>query len=273
MGGSVFATLAALGLDLLFADSALANGPWGGYANGYIPLSALDIVSYPGVVPYQYSSAALPSVYMAPGASDRLLSLLQNYHADTGGYLRVAEGYRSYAGQVYWYNQGNGGTPGHSNHGWGQAVDFDSGLLTSAQLSWLSTNGPMYYFFPLAGDLGHYNYTGPVGQASPTTNGQGDTMLGSLVYHVQSDPGQPATGLSGAWFLMSAVSIVNVTSSLGAYLASRLNCDTIAQAQASGGQPITISQQGLDYIAAGLGAPDQILESLYVSSTNKIWRA
>lgn len=102
---------------------------------------------------------------------------------------------------------------------------------------------------------------------------QGADMLGALVYQCQPDAGQPATGLSGAWFLMSAVSIVNVTASLGAFLATRLNCDTIAQAQASGGQPITMSQQGLDYIAAGIGAPDQILETLYTSSSNKIWRA
>ena len=98
-------------------------------------------------------------------------------------------------------------------------------------------------------------------------------MLGAVVYKCQSDAGQPATGLSGAWFLMSALSIVNVDASLGAFLASRINCDTFAQAQASGGQPVTMSQQGLDYLAAGIGAPSQILETLYVSSSNKIWRA
>jgi len=173
---SLVAFLAAAGVTVEgLADGlpAFANGAWGGYSNGYIPLSALVQITYPGVIPYQYSSDALPYVYMAPGASDNLLGLLTSYHNATGGYLRVSEGYRTFAGQVWLHEHDNGGTPGTSNHGWGQAVDFDSGLLTGAQASWLNSNGGAWGFAPLSGDYGHYNYTGSI---TPIAQPSGDDV-------------------------------------------------------------------------------------------------
>jgi hypothetical protein len=166
---SLVAILASAGIatDWLFdTEPAAANGAWGGYSNGNIPLSALVQINYPGVVPFHYSNDALPYVYMAPGAAERLLLMLAAYHNAFGGYLRVSEGYRTYAAQVWLANNGNpprGGTPGQSNHGWGQAVDFDYGLLTTTQANWLNANGPSWEFHDLSGDYGHYNYTGPLG--------------------------------------------------------------------------------------------------------------
>jgi hypothetical protein len=173
MGAAVVGAT-GLGITGVGAPSAFANGAWGGYANGYIPLADLDVIDYPGVIPYQYSSDALSQVYLAPGCSDRLLALLAAYHAAKGGYLRVSEGYRTYAGQEWLAANDNGGTPGQSNHGWAQAVDFDSGLLTSAQAIWLNANGPSYHFHPLAGDYGHYNYTGPI---TPPNEPDGDIEM------------------------------------------------------------------------------------------------
>jgi hypothetical protein len=173
---SLVAILAAAGIafDAVFDNKAVyANGPWGGYSNGYIPLNALVQIDYPGVIPYQYSSDALPHVYMAPGASENLLGLLAAYHAAAGGYLRVSEGYRTYAGQVWLEEHDNGGPAGTSNHGWGKAVDFDSGIITQPQVTWLAANGPTWGFSPLSGDLGHYNYSGPISAPTPT---EGDDM-------------------------------------------------------------------------------------------------
>lgn len=178
---SAAAILAAAGVSIdLLAESpaASANAAWGGYSNGQIPLSALDVVTYPGVIPYQYSSAALPYVYLVSGCSQRLLQMLQQYHNAFGGYLRVAEGYRTLAGQQYWFNQGTGGPVGQSNHGWGEAVDFDKQLFTSQQAAWLASVGPSYYFFPLNGDYGHYNYTGPITPPpTMTSNGKSNMLL------------------------------------------------------------------------------------------------
>ena len=179
------AVAVAAGAGISIIEPALpvaANAAWGGYANGQIPLSALDVVSYPGVIPYQYSSAALPYVYLVSGCSGRLLQMLQKYHDTVGGYLRVAEGYRTLAGQQYWADKG-GGPVGQSNHGWGEAVDFDKGSLTSAQANWLAANGPDYFFFPLSGDYGHYNYNGPI-----TPGGDMPTLISAT----RSIPGQAA---------------------------------------------------------------------------------
>lgn len=181
--GAAVAVAASAGISFFQpALSAAANTGWGGYSNGQIPLSALDTVIYPGVVPYQYSAAALPYVYLVSGCSQRLLQMLQKYHDTFGGYLRVAEGYRTLAGQQYWSDKG-GGPVGQSNHGWGEAVDFDKGSLTSAQANWLAANGPDYFFFPLSGDYGHYNYSGPI-----TPGGDMPTLISAT----RSIPGQAA---------------------------------------------------------------------------------
>jgi len=152
----------AFGDVVVRPSAAAANAPWGGYQNGQIPLSALVVVSYPGIVPFPYPGSLAPQLYLAPGVDQKLLQLLQAYHSATGSYLRVSDGYRTLAGQNYWYSQGQQGPPGQSNHGWGEAVDFDKGLLTPAQALWLTNNGGAYGFYPLENDYGHYNYTGNI---------------------------------------------------------------------------------------------------------------
>jgi hypothetical protein len=184
---SATAILAAVGLtveSLAYAPTAFANGTWGGYSNGAIPLSALVQINYPGVIPYHYCDDALDHVYMAPGASDRLLGMLAAYHSATGGYLRVSEGYRTFAGQVWLKANDNGTTPGQSPHGWGQAVDFDSGLITDAQIAWLATNGPTYDFAPLKDDKGHYDYNGPITPLPSTTTSYLEDDLTDMLYYV-----------------------------------------------------------------------------------------
>lgn len=100
-------------------------------------------------------------------------------------------------------------------------------------------------------------------------------MLGALIYNIQTDPGAAKQDdMQGGWFLVSPTVIQNLSASLGQFLTTRLNCDTIAQSQASAGVALTINQLGLDYIAAGFGAPAGTLESLFVATdpAQKVWR-
>jgi D-alanyl-D-alanine carboxypeptidase len=168
------ASVAALGAvtpAAIFSDAAFA---WGSYQNGYIPLSAMTMVQYPGVNYWSWSSnpadGAVGAVYLESAAAAALISMLSSYHAATGSYLPVNEGYRSFAGQVYWQMHGSGGTPGESNHGWGRAIDFDWGLdsASQAQYNWVLSNAGRFGFAALGSGFGdfdyaHFNYTGAAG--------------------------------------------------------------------------------------------------------------
>ena len=125
-------------------------------------------ISYPGVSYWSWSSnpadGAVDGVYMEPAAGQSMINMLSAYHAATGGYLAVNEGYRTFAGQVYWRDHGTGGTPGLSNHGMGQAFDFDPGSLTLDQHSWVIANCGQFGYEKLgsgvfkAYDWMHFNY-------------------------------------------------------------------------------------------------------------------
>lgn len=155
------------------ARPALSASAWGGYSNGYVPLSAMTKINYPGVNYWSWSSnpahGAVGGVYMEAAAAASLIALLSAYHSEVGGYLAVNEGYRSYAGQVYWRNNGTGGTPGQSNHGMGHAVDFDPSLFTRAQHAWVNANCGRFNYAILGSgvfnefDWMHFNYTGAAG--------------------------------------------------------------------------------------------------------------
>src|SRR4051812_15894070 len=179
------------------ADSQLASSPqalslgatlgaWGGDANGNIPLAALTKVDYPGIQLDVFPSS-LSGLYLKPDAAAAMLAMLKEYNRQTGGYLHPNEGYRTYAGQVYWKNYwtsqgkpGNAATPGTSNHGWGQAVDLN---LTSAQSSWLGTYATRYGYSRSSSESWHYDYNGSPGGPSScgalsTTSTESDGLPG-----------------------------------------------------------------------------------------------
>lgn len=154
----------------------MVNGPWGGYSNGNIPLPAMTLVNYPGVVYWSWSGdpadGAVGGVYLEPGCAKALVAMLDRYHQQKGGYLPVNEGYRSYAGQVYWAHNGTGTTPGTSNHGWGKAVDFDQSRFTQDQYAWVLANCADFGFEKLGGPFGqfdyiHFNYSGTYTPPTP----------------------------------------------------------------------------------------------------------
>jgi hypothetical protein len=156
-------SLGILAFDQLFPPVANAVlGPWGGYTNGTIPLSALTAVNYPGVVPYGFPGS-LPAVYMKPDAAAGLTAMLSKYHSDTGSYLRVNEGYRTYAGQQYWWdywghNSAKAAVPGTSNHGWGLAFDLES--PTYAQVSWVAVHGRDFGYTGIQSEDWHFDFSG-----------------------------------------------------------------------------------------------------------------
>jgi hypothetical protein len=137
-------------------------GAWGGYSNGNIPLRALTRVDYPGIE-LEAFPGSLSGLYLEPDAATAMLSLMKEYNRQTGDYLHPNEGYRTYAGQVYWKDYwtsrgqpGNAATPGTSNHGWGQAVDFN---LASAG-GWLAANASRFGYTHSSSEDWHYDYTG-----------------------------------------------------------------------------------------------------------------
>lgn len=167
---------AELRVEVAAASAWATLGPWGGYSNGNIPLGALARVDYPGIQ-LDVFPGSLSGLYLKPDAAASMLALMKEYTRQTGGHLHPNEGYRTYAGQVYWKNYwtsqgkpGNAATPGTSNHGWGQAVDFN---LTSAQSSWLAANAPRYGYARSSSESWHYDYTGG-------GSGGGSSSCGSL---------------------------------------------------------------------------------------------
>lgn len=131
-------------------------------ANGQLPASQLALI--PGT--NQYIRADLVGAVTALRAA---------FKAHFGKELRVTDGYRSdssqerifreryttnysrsakidkrtWNGQTWWRLPGyaSASTPGQSNHGWGQAIDFGSGVntsLTSAEHRWMRANAPRF---------------------------------------------------------------------------------------------------------------------------------
>ncbi|CAD6005247.1 protein of unknown function [Agreia sp. COWG] len=140
-----------------------ANGAWGGYTNGRIPLDALTVIEYPGVNPVGRS---MNPMRLEPGCAIAFMALLTRYREDTGSYLPVDEGYRDWDTQNYYYENGIGGAgpPGNSNHGWGKAVDFYQNRVTegSNYYNWLAANASTFGFTVLRTppEAWHWNYSG-----------------------------------------------------------------------------------------------------------------
>lgn len=108
------------------------------YSNGNVPDFALQPLT------------SQPNHRLAAPAATAWDSLVSAAAAD-GITMRITDSYRRYAEQVDLaerkglYSQGGlAATPGHSNHGWGLAVDAD--VTDPATLQWLRVNGPRFGF-------------------------------------------------------------------------------------------------------------------------------
>jgi len=129
-------------------------------ANGAMPADDLVAVVYPGV-------RENPAVRLRSDAAAALLRLLEAYHAETGDYLPVDEGYRDLAEQQRVFDQygsPRAAIPGTSNHGEGTAVDFVNPPVVrgSHPHTWLAANAARFAFEPLTDpdEPWHWHYTG-----------------------------------------------------------------------------------------------------------------
>lgn len=80
-------------------------------------------------------------------AAVALTELDDNFRAAFDRDLCITDSYRTLAEQrrLAWTKPGLAATPGTSNHGWGLAIDLcSSETNSSAVMSWLSENGPVY---------------------------------------------------------------------------------------------------------------------------------
>lgn len=103
-------------------------GDLSGHANGRIPLSALAPISI--------------GHRLRPEAARAWIALQQAATADLGRAIGVTDSYRSYQAQVAVkaVKPTLAATPGKSNHGWGLALDLDTGGWDGTALRWLQAN-------------------------------------------------------------------------------------------------------------------------------------
>ncbi len=141
---------------------------WGGYQNGRVPLTAMTQMPSGG--------------YLRHDAAVAVSRFNSAFHAKFGVSAFQTQTYRTYpsqqlifvqrytphknkvAGGEYW--SGNywvkkpdvavAAIPGTSNHGWGLAIDFGSGIQTagSDQKKWADANGPKWAWYPVGNDFG-----------------------------------------------------------------------------------------------------------------------
>jgi len=154
----------------------MPTGKWGdpSWSNGNVPLTAMTKIVRSGVA-YNGPGHGVDGVYLEPSCAIAVNAMLDAYAAQHGGaILPLNEGYRSYGGQVqYWDDYGHNpalaAPPGTSNHGWGEAVDIGVSL-GSSQRAWLLANGPTYGFYALSNiDPVHFDYSGSYTGSGPTT--------------------------------------------------------------------------------------------------------
>ncbi|HEY0452391.1 D-alanyl-D-alanine carboxypeptidase family protein, partial [Actinophytocola sp.] len=112
-----------------------APGAWGGYPNGFIPLTALCPIGVGQHVLRCDAAAAFGALTSA-------------YAGTFGRGICVTDSYRTFAEQVRLYGTkpSLAAVPGTSNHGWALAVDMCGGAQSfgSAEYAWLAANAPAF---------------------------------------------------------------------------------------------------------------------------------
>ncbi|GAA1977107.1 hypothetical protein GCM10009718_11810 [Isoptericola halotolerans] len=118
------------------AELARQIGSTADYANGRIPSDAMCELSFAGGEMLRCDAAA------------QLERLDVAYQAKFGGHLSITDTYRSYESQVATKAlKGHmAAVPGHSNHGWGIAVDLSDGVESfgTPQYTWLRKHAPAF---------------------------------------------------------------------------------------------------------------------------------
>lgn len=174
--------MAPVGTEDGIGHSVDSSGRWiitGTYQGKDIAQTVSLTMKYPnGQIPSNLLCTFREATLRCDAAAQ--LSLLDKaYQSKFGAPLTFAQGYRSLADQYYmkalWTSKGapgNAVTPGTSNHGLGQAMDFSgpASIAGTAQNSWLVNNAENYgWIWPLAMRPGghgpheswHFDFMGP----------------------------------------------------------------------------------------------------------------
>lgn len=105
-----------------------------------------------GLIPARYlCPLPQPGRQLRADAALAFYKLNAAYKAHFGVQMCLTDSYRPLAEQqrIYADRPGMAAVPGHSNHGWGTAVDLCGGVQSqgSAQFNWLQANSKRYEFF------------------------------------------------------------------------------------------------------------------------------
>lgn len=244
--------------------AAAADGVWGGLENGSIPFDRMVRVDYPGVVyepdPAVAAINTVDAVYLEPGAARNLVAMLDAYAADTGDLIQVIEGYRSYAVQDYYATVGAAyGTPkpaGTSGHGAGLAIDIRD---VAEHIQWIGRRGAEFGWVPLAGDIIHFDYVGPLAGAL----GGNPLEDGEMWYSNIDDYGTIKNGVAplrnGCSYIQGADGVLRPVGL------------TESNARGKAGQtPVAIHGSQLGAIAAAFGVYEVTWDGLEPTPTGRI---
>ena len=123
------------GVELPARGPGEAPGAWGGYPNGFIPLTAL-------------CPAGIGRHVLRCDAAAAFVQLNQAFTAAFGRPVCVTDSYRTFGAQVrlYGVKPALAAIPGTSNHGWGLAVDLCGGIHSfgSSEYAWMLANAPRF---------------------------------------------------------------------------------------------------------------------------------
>jgi cell wall-associated NlpC family hydrolase len=123
------------GVELPPRAAGEAAGAWGGYPNGFIPLTALCRIGIADHVLRCDAAASFQAMDQAFGSA-------------FGRPLCVTDSYRTFESQVHLYGlkPALAAIPGTSNHGWGLAVDMCGGIQSfgTPEYAWMARYGPNF---------------------------------------------------------------------------------------------------------------------------------
>jgi hypothetical protein len=222
---------------------------YGSYSNGQIPLTALTALSSGG--------------YAQPGTAARFEALSRAFNAAFGYPLGVTCAYRDLAEQQsMWQAYRNGGSlaawPGTSNHGWGRAIDFGSGVANanSPQFAWMKDNAGAYGWVPTGMTFSrtepwHWEDVGIVTaslDSTPIEAISNPITENEMRVYTISDGGLQGT----IWGLAPGAMCCAANAADGLLLAKVLN---------PSGAPISVSEKDLRTIAGYLGIPNTLIKS------------
>lgn len=118
------------------SSGAGGSNRWGGFANGRIPASAL--------CPIRHAAGER----LRCDAARSMVGLDRAFRARFGTHIGITDAYRDYSTQVLLKRTKGylAAPPGTSNHGWGVAVDFGTGInnFGSAPYRWMQANAARY---------------------------------------------------------------------------------------------------------------------------------